>query len=178
MNRNIFITCLIVSLVTTVCNEKLRAQYQLKGWVFGSGGGVASNESYTMMSTQGQPLIGVSQNDSFRVQSGFWAQIALSPATSVDQRDDSLPYQFRLDQNYPNPFNPVTQIRFSIPEENRVRLVVYDLLGRKVADLINEDIQPGEYTVSFEAGNLPSGIYIYRLQSGSYVNQNRMILLK
>jgi hypothetical protein len=178
MKAIIFMIIIVIPSIGIFLPDQLQAQYQIKGWVFGGGGGTASNDSYRTSGTYGQPLAGFMQNDSFHIHAGFWPLTSFSPVTSVDRREDHFPHQFRLDQNYPNPFNPVTQIRFSIREENNVRLVIYDLLGRKVADLINETIQPGEYTVNFEAGNLPSGVYIYRLQSGSYVNQKRMILLK
>ncbi|MGE5350903.1 MAG: T9SS type A sorting domain-containing protein [Acidobacteriota bacterium] len=83
-----------------------------------------------------------------------------------------------LRQNYPNPFNPRTQIYYSLKENSQVNLQVYDMLGNKVADLVN-DIKPaGEYSVSFDGSNLPSGIYIYQLRTGSYTSMRKMLLLK
>jgi hypothetical protein len=112
------------------------------------------------------------------VHSGFWYAASASIITSVEREEDYIPPKFSLEQNFPNPFNPATQIRFSIPELNTVTLIIYDLIGRKIETLINEEFQPGEYTVGFDAANLPSGMYIYRITAGSYVAQKRMILVK
>ena len=85
---------------------------------------------------------------------------------------------YSLDQNFPNPFNPSTQISYNVAERGNVSLVVYDLLGREVASLVNEVKEPGSYKVNFNASNLPSGIYTYRIQSGSFVQTKKMMLLK
>lgn len=86
--------------------------------------------------------------------------------------------EFALDQNYPNPFNPSTQIGYSVSERSNVNLVVYDLLGREVAALVNEVKEPGSYKVNFNASNLPSGVYTYRIQSGNFVQTKKMMLMK
>ncbi|MFA6541150.1 MAG: T9SS type A sorting domain-containing protein, partial [Bacteroidota bacterium] len=85
---------------------------------------------------------------------------------------------FELRQNYPNPFNPETKIRFSIVESNYSILKVYDMLGSEVATLVNEELPAGTYTVSFNGGNLATGVYIYRLLSGKYAETKKMILQK
>jgi len=90
---------------------------------------------------------------------------------------------FDLSQNYPNPFNPVTKIKFTIPAAGTqrtvsVQLEVYDILGRKIATLINEEKEPGEYSVQFDGKNLTSGIYIYSLQAGNFIETKKMLLLK
>ena len=81
-------------------------------------------------------------------------------------------------QNYPNPFNPSTTIRFYIEERGKVNLTIYDILGRRVKTLVNEIREPGEYEVSFNASNLASGVYIYRLQSNEQVLTRKFILIK
>lgn len=91
---------------------------------------------------------------------------------------DGLPTHFDMRQNYPNPFNPSTVIEFQIPEARHVNLTVYDILGRKVDVLLNQEMVPGYYQVTFDGSNLPSGMYIYRLSAGSYTNTKRMILAK
>ncbi|MEP0859909.1 MAG: T9SS type A sorting domain-containing protein [Ignavibacterium sp.] len=85
---------------------------------------------------------------------------------------------YALAQNYPNPFNPSTKISYSIKESGFVSLKVYDVLGREVATLVNEDQTPGVYTVQFNASNLATGIYLYRLETGSFTKVNKMMLLK
>lgn len=90
----------------------------------------------------------------------------------------SVPDEFKLHTNYPNPFNPSTQIKFSIPLHSFVRLDVYDLIGRKVNTLVDREKQPGSYIVDFQADNLSSGFYIYRLQAGDFIDQKRMLIIK
>ena len=76
---------------------------------------------------------------------------------------------FKLEQNYPNPFNPITTINYSIPSGSFVQLVVYNSIGQEIANLVNETIESGNHSVEFDASNLPSGIYFYKLQAGSFV---------
>ena len=86
---------------------------------------------------------------------------------------------YALEQNYPNPFNPVTTIPYSIPADNFVTLKVYDIMGQEVSTLVNEQKKAGAYTVSFNATNLPSGVYYYKLVSGSsFSKTNKMLLLR
>ena len=91
---------------------------------------------------------------------------------------DGIITRFELAQNYPNPFNPVTQITYSVPRNDQVRLCVYDVLGREVATLVNEVQTAGTYTATFDGSNLSSGIYLYRLESGGTVLTNKMMLVK
>ena len=89
-----------------------------------------------------------------------------------------LPKAYALKQNYPNPFNPTTNIRFDLPKDSDVNLVVYDLMGREVAKLVNGPMNAGYYTINFNAANLPSGVYIYRLKAGDFVSTKKLMLLK
>lgn len=86
--------------------------------------------------------------------------------------------EFRLAQNYPNPFNPSTSIVYSVADVVNVNLVVHDILGRVVANLVNEVHTPGQYSVNFDATRLASGTYIYRLQAGDFVSTKKMMLIK
>ena len=97
--------------------------------------------------------------------------------------DKDIPVTFHLFQNYPNPFNPVTKIKFQIPSVGTQRAVsvqmkVYDILGKEVATLVNEEKPPGSYEVEFDGSNLASGIYIYRLTAGKFTESKKFILLK
>jgi predicted GH43/DUF377 family glycosyl hydrolase len=85
---------------------------------------------------------------------------------------------YLLEQNYPNPFNPATTIRFGVPEKSNVKITVLNSIGEQVALISNESKEPGFYQVEFNAANLPSGVYFYRLQSGSFVETKKMILMK
>jgi hypothetical protein len=86
--------------------------------------------------------------------------------------------EYALEQNYPNPFNPITTIRYQLPQDGMVTLKVYDILGSEVATLVNEQKTSGRYEVNFDASRLASGVYIYKLTSGSYVSSKKMLLVK
>ena len=95
-----------------------------------------------------------------------------------DQGLLGIPDEYYLAQNYPNPFNPVTKIRYSIPQLSNVSLIVYNILGQEVITLVNEQQPAGNYEVSFDATNLTSGIYLYKIQAGGYSDVKKMILLR
>ena len=92
--------------------------------------------------------------------------------------DYPVPAEFALVQNFPNPFNPVTTITYSLPLKTQVELVIYNTLGESVMQLVNEEKEAGKYSVKFDATNLPSGIYFYKLQAGSFVETKKMVLMK
>ncbi|MDG5766228.1 endo-1,4-beta-xylanase [Balneolales bacterium ANBcel1] len=99
--------------------------------------------------------------------------------TDADLYADEQPTQFRLHGNYPNPFNPTTQIRYEISDQANVSLKVYDITGRLVQTLVSNTTQtPGQYSVTFDGSNLASGVYLYRLQAGSFSDVQRMMLVK
>jgi hypothetical protein len=89
-----------------------------------------------------------------------------------------VPETFALEQNYPNPFNPSTTIRFALPEAAHARLAIYDVLGREIVVLMDEDMGPGTYEATFDARDLPSGLYVYQLKAGSHVETRTMTLAK
>lgn len=92
--------------------------------------------------------------------------------------NNELPGKFSLFQNYPNPFNPVTNIVFSIPNAGFTKLVIYDALGREIESLVNSDLNPGTYKAQWDASKINSGVYFYRLYSGSYSETKKMMLIK
>lgn len=89
-----------------------------------------------------------------------------------------LPDVFSLSQNYPNPFNPSTTITYTVAETRQVNLTIYDVLGKAVATLVNRYQQPGQYSIRFDARNLPSGVYLYRLTAGDFVENRKLLLMK
>jgi hypothetical protein len=98
-------------------------------------------------------------------------------AVSVTQ-NEPIPIEFSLEQNYPNPFNPSTKIKFSIPQGEYVSLRVFDILGNEIATLVNEKREPGTYEVTFDAANLTSGVYVYKLDAGDFVQTKKLVLMK
>ncbi len=101
-----------------------------------------------------------------------------STPTDVENDEKNVPESFALQQNYPNPFNPSTQITFSLPERSNVTLKIYDILGKEITTLVNESKSAGTYTVNFDAGKLSSGVYIYSIQAGDFLESRKMLLMK
>ncbi len=98
--------------------------------------------------------------------------------TSVEQEAGQLPDAFTLQQNYPNPFNPSTTFSFTIPKAAKVRLTVFDLLGREVARVVDERLPAGSHSVQWQVSHLPSGAYYYKLTAGEFTDTRKLILLK
>lgn len=103
---------------------------------------------------------------------------SLSKSNTELTNENFIPSNYELLQNYPNPFNPSTTISFAIPEMNVVTLKVYDVLGKEVATLVNETKPAGYYDILFDASNLPSGLYIYKITSGNFATVKKMLLIK
>ena len=101
-----------------------------------------------------------------------------NPTVSVENNKNEISDKFELKQNYPNPFNPTTKISFSIPKATNVELSVFNILGQKVATLVNKELGAGSYKYNFDASNLTSGIYFYKLQANEYSSVKKMMLVK
>ena len=105
--------------------------------------------------------------------------VHVTPATVITETSSEIPTKFRLNQNYPNPFNPVTKITYSLPRKSFVTLKIYDVLGREVKTLVNKSQEEGNYLVNFNANNLSSGIYFYKLSAeNSYVKTKKMLFMR
>jgi hypothetical protein len=178
MNKKIFLSIFFVPVVIYFSHDNLHAQYRIDAWTISGGGGTVSGSSHTITGVLGETLTGLAENDSHLIHLGFLSTVVSSPVTRVEQTDDLIPLKFNLEQNYPNPFNPSTTIRFSIPQSEHVTLLVYDLLGRPIATLVDEQLEPGEYSAVFDAEGIASGMYIYRIRAGADVFSRRMILLR
>lgn len=103
--------------------------------------------------------------------------------TGIQSNGNEIPENYSLSQNYPNPFNPNTKINFSIPSSglsngSNVRLAVFDILGKEVALLVNENLTAGNYSIDFNASSIPSGTYFYRLTAGSFTDTKKLVLIK
>jgi hypothetical protein len=141
--------------------------------------------SSTQSSSANANLMGLLYSDTliylhaFYKTYGFCVRCVNDIDVGVDDKDKSeLTKNFLLLQNYPNPFNPSTTINYQLPTQNHITLKIFDVLGREVATLVNGVEEAGYKSVNFDASKLPSGVYFYRIQAGSYVQTNKMLLMK
>lgn len=148
---------------------------QIKNSVFTNGAGVSNNSGFIVNSNISQNFIGLSSNSSIVVGSGFF--YGVNYILSVET-EEGLPTEYRLYQNFPNPFNPSTTIKFSIPEPNQVILKIYDIVGSEVTTLLNQQMETGNYSITFNSPQLASGIYFYRMISGNFITVKKMMMLK
>ncbi len=126
----------------------------------------------------GRPIANLNQSETATIPSVADHRIRLTAKASKVRSSHGFPTAYVLSQNYPNPFNPETRIHFELSQSGPVRLVVYDLLGREVATLVDEFKGPGRYDAKFNAASLASGVYFYRLQAGGFVSMKKMLLMK
>jgi hypothetical protein len=154
---------------------------------------VSSSAVTIVRSVVGQAFVGVMQGTATVIESGFLVDTLLRTTVTSVAGPAELPREYALRQNYPNPFNPSTTIRVELPHSSRVSLKVYDALGQEVATLVDEEKAAGVHDVRFDAGNLASGMYVYRLYVrisdpasarestrgvGDFVAAKRLLLLK
>ncbi len=145
------------------------SEWQVLGFVRGNGT-TTEAQSYSFIDRAASGVV------QYRLkQIDFDGQFEYSNVIEVDA---GMPKHFALEQNYPNPFNPTTLISYQLPVASTVSLKVYDVLGREVATLVNEQQEVGAYSVTFNANALSSGIYFYRLQAGNFVATKKMMLVK
>ena len=177
MKTSIVLKTGIMALVVLMSGAgDLPAQTQMQSHVMGSGGGQAASASNNIVLTMGQTVVGSSMSPNGELDTGFWVAYwygALSPVP-----EDLRTYKNQLIQNAPNPFNPMTKIRFSLAEEGRTRIEVFDLQGRRVAQLLDEVVAQGEHSVIFQPQRLASGVYLLRIESGSFCASRRLVLVK
>ncbi len=122
-------------------------------------------------------LVGVTDDDSSSVQvGGVWYNE--TPAGLEISDEAPIATRFELGQNYPNPFNPTTHIRFNIPETANTKLTVFNVMGEKVATLVNSVMQAGGHTVSWNASSMPTGVYFYQLESANFSQTKKLLLVK
>jgi plastocyanin len=109
---------------------------------------------------------------------GMKGTITVTSATGVPNQLQTIPHELSLTQNYPNPFNPTTTISFSLPQATHVSLTIYNLIGQEAEILVDEDRPTGNYSVVWNSGNLASGVYFYRLQTGTTILTKKLVLMK
>ena len=110
-------------------------------------------------------------------QYNLYGRLDCNEVTNSDEESNLKPY-YNLEQNYPNPFNPNTRISFSLARNENVSLEVFNLQGRSVVKLIDESLHSGEHSVHFNARNLSSGVYFYKLSTSSFIKTKKMLLIK
>jgi hypothetical protein len=104
--------------------------------------------------------------------------ISFPPVSISESSSDNLPDEIHLFQNYPNPFNPTTTIKFDLPKSSEVSLKIFNILGEEIATLVSDRLSAGSYSYEWDGNNLASGVYLYRLQAGEYVETRKMVLMR
>lgn len=150
----------------------------LRWWAFDAGFGVPSSSQTAVKSAMGQSFVGTAQLGNTRIASGFLADTLLQgPVVGVNE-EVQRPLTFALRQNYPNPFNPVTTITFDIPYPTSIVLRLFDILGREVTTLVNEEKPAGTYAERWDASGVSSGVYFYTLRAGSFVQTRKLMVVR
>jgi hypothetical protein len=139
---------------------------------------VSSSPTTMLKSAVGQPFVGTLQGGGSIIETGFLADTLLRTVITSVADQGEIPKEYALQQNYPNPFNPSTTIRLELPHSSQVSLKVYNTLGQEVTTLVDEEKAAGVYDVRFDARNLASGMYVYRLKAGDFVAAKRLLLLR
>ena len=173
----------VLALVGCIPAQDATAQTTQQYYVVANGGQPMSTATYSLQSTVGQSLAGYTSTPGIIHGSGFWyterAEMLFEPVHVEDGRlPENQPHAFSLLQNYPNPFNPQTSISYTLSDSGPVTLTVFDLLGREVRRLVDAYKSTGTHEVTFNATDLPSGMYMYVLTSESASITRQMILLK
>jgi hypothetical protein len=177
MTKKVIFLLLLLILFLLLFVETASAQYQVPSSVISSGGERISSANYILTGTIGEPFTGVTANASNQNYAGFWYVYNQSTISGVGD-EETIPTVYKLEQNYPNPFNPATIIKFGIPETGNVLLKIYDILGCEVLTLVNGEMNAGWYKISFDASHYSTGIYIYRMEAGTYISTKKMLLVK
>ena len=175
---------LVKILITAFACSRLHAQSRVVWESFESSAKSGADASTSIVSILGQPFFGNGSAGNISLSTGFGAfVVGTGKTTSVAPSKSGIPLTYTLSQNYPNPFNPSTTLEFGLPEPGKVSIVVYDIIGRAAATLVEGDLEAGYHTVRFSAQTLASGVYFYRIVAAgkggaSFVETKKMMLLK
>ncbi|MEO8665919.1 MAG: SBBP repeat-containing protein [Ignavibacteria bacterium] len=150
----------------------------IQQWLTSYTGSINNSEDARSIALDGAGNVYVTGYSSTDTTLWDYATVKYTQTVGINQISIEIPEQFKLEQNYPNPFNPVTNLEFAISDLGFVSLKVYDVNGREVAILVNEQLQPGTYKTDFNGSNFTSGIYFYRLETNEFIETKKMILVK
>jgi hypothetical protein len=156
------------------------AQNRAVTW-FALSGGFAITPAQSgrmLMMSEGESFVGRASGPSQILEGGFLVHPQFRTILVSVPQEREVPEDFSLDQNYPNPFNPSTTIKYQLAEKRRVTLKIYDLLGREMATLVDDLEEPGYKSVRWYAAGFASGVYFYRLDSGTFTSVKKLLLLK
>jgi hypothetical protein len=167
-----FMTMIVIISLSTFINAQT---YSHKREAMGGAGGTASSEGITNRAITCQIAVGTANDDNHSHGAGFiwpfdWQTFA--------EEKDAIPTVFELSQNYPNPFNPNTTIMYSLPERSYVTLDIFNILGQKKVTLVDEYQDAGTHTVIWQANDISSGVYFYRIVAGDNTESRKLLLLK
>jgi len=178
---NIYVTGSSHDMITQgVCNTLKYSPYGELLWQYkyDAPHSIFENPSFIFLDDSNNVFIGGDVADSTNGWNFFALKLSQKLGTNIEQQNSFLPTEYSLKQNYPNPFNPSTKIEFSIPKSGFTKLEIFDAVGREVAELINQHLSVGSYSVIFNAEKYSSGIYYYRLSTGNVVKMKKAVLLK
>lgn len=139
---------------------------------------IFENSSFIFLDDSANVFICGDVADSTNGQNFFALKITQRLGNDIEQQKVLLPAEFSLKQNYPNPFNPTTTIEYEIPTLSKVRIEVFDIIGREIETLLNKEQAPGNYKINFDASKLCSGIYFYKIAANNFVQTKKMVVLK
>jgi hypothetical protein len=166
---------LLIGVLLTITSPVQAQEFSVRG-VIGSGACRTAGSDLSLRSTIGQAQIGSMAGGDNLLEIGFWYLPAAAPVGIDDQV--ALPASYELEQNYPNPFNPVTTIRFAVPHRAQVRLRLYDIRGRLLRSLLDDELSPGYHEFTLRADDLASGVYFCRLEGQGFSATRQLVLLK
>ncbi len=181
-----FLTLSLISVFALSLGSSPVSGVQMARQVLDGGGAMwLSTTNYKLSSSLGQSITGVQEGAINKLYTGFWNPwvVQMTPVEWEQEDHAQLPKEFDLRQNYPNPFNPTTVIEYALPKASEVKIQIYNILGQKVRNLVDESQEAGYKTIHWDGkddhGNeVSSGVYFYRIEAGDFIKCKKMTLLK
>jgi hypothetical protein len=170
---------LLIIFVILVLPAKLLSQNSTVRWsAFDMGFAMSVSSNTVVKSAIGQGFVGTIQQGNTRIESGFFADTSMRRTIISTVKEQWVPLTYLLSQNFPNPFNPSTSIEYVLPKGSFVSLKIYNVLGEEVATLVSEVKSPGIHKAEWRGDGCSSGVYFYRLQTGTFTETKKLVLLR